>query len=96
MDLKMSKLKFSKILKRECEVAFSKNAQPMWLRIFKYAALGCFIYFFWNSALFWIILIVVFILALLLHFWYRFKTEAWTKSYGGWDYDKNKPDNKDS
>jgi hypothetical protein len=84
------KVKISKILKREFEVAFSGNAQPMWLRVLKYVVLGCFIYFFWSNTLFWIILALVFILSLLLHFWYRFKTEDWTKSYGGWDYDKNK------
>jgi len=83
-------LKFSKTLQREFEVAFSKNAQPAWFRVVKYLVLGCFIYFFWRSDLFWIILTVVFILSLIVHFWYRFKTEGWTKSYGGWDYEKNK------
>ena len=83
----MERSKFSKIVKRELEVAFSKNAQPTWLRVLKYVVLGCFIYFFWNSNLFWIILTVVFILSLLLHFWYRFKTEGWTKSYGGSEFD---------
>jgi len=83
-------MSFSKILKREYEVAFSKNAQPLWFRILKYVLLGCFIYFFWNSKLFWIILTIVFILSLSLHFWYRFKTHGWTRSYGGWDYDKNR------
>jgi len=81
----------NKILKREFEVAFSKHAQPVWFRVVKYILLGSFIYFFRKSKWFWIILTVLFILSLLLHFWYRYKTEAWTKSYGGWDYDKNKP-----
>jgi hypothetical protein len=83
-------LKFSKLLKREYEVAFSKNAQPIWLRVVKYLVLACSIYFFWRSTLFWIILAIVLFLSLALHFWYRYKTEGWTKSYGGWDYDKNR------
>jgi len=83
-------LNFSKILKREFEVAFSKNAQPTALRVLKYVVLGSLIYFFWRSTIFWIILTVVLIMFLSLHFWYRFKTGGWTKSYGGWDYDKNK------
>ncbi len=82
---------FSKIIKREFQVAFSRNAQPIWFRVLKYVVLGCCIYFFWHSPLFWVILGIIFILGLLLHFWYRYKTEGWTKSYGGWDYEKNKP-----
>jgi hypothetical protein len=83
-------LKFSNTLRREFEVAFSRNAQPIWFRILKYAVMISFIYFYWRSTLFWIILTGVFILGLLLHFWYRYKTGEWTKSYGGWDFEKNK------
>jgi hypothetical protein len=83
-------LKFYKTLRREFEVAFSRNAQPIWLRILKYAVIASFIYFYWRSRSFWIILTGVFILGLLLHFWYRYKTQGWTKSYGGWDFEKNK------
>jgi hypothetical protein len=70
-------------------VAFSRHAQPLWFRVLKYVVLGCFIYFFWKSAFFWWVLAIVLILGLLLHLWYRHKTEAWTKSFGGWDYEKN-------
>jgi amino acid transporter len=87
----MNKRKFSKIIKRELEVAFSKHAQPTWFRILKFVVLAFFIYFFWGSRMFWVILIILMILALLLHLWYRYKTRGWTKSYGGWDYNKNKP-----
>ena len=84
------KSNLSKTIKREFEVAFSKHAQPVWFRVVKYLGLGCYIYFFWNNDLFWPILIVAFIFSLGLHFWYRDKTAGWTKSYGGWDYEKNK------
>src|SRR5689334_8946953 len=84
------KVKFSKTLKREFNVAFSKNAQSMGMRVLKYAILASSVYFFWSSTLFWIILSGGFIMSLLVHFWYRFKTGGWTRSYGGWDYDKSK------
>jgi len=82
----------SKKIKREIEVAFSKHSQPIWFRVLKYIILAVMIYFFGGSTLFWIILIVLLIFALILHFWYRHKTDGWTKSYGLWKYDKNKPD----
>jgi hypothetical protein len=82
---------FSKIIKREIEVAFSKHSQPVWFRILKYILLGSALYFFWGNRLLWIILLIFFIFALFLHFWYRYKTHGWTRSYGLWKYDKNEP-----
>lgn len=82
-------MQLSKILRREYEVAFSKNAQPNWLRVLKYLVLLGFMYFFWSYTLFWIILAIVLILSLCVHFWYRYKTAAWTKSYGGWKHEEN-------
>ncbi len=82
----------NKTIKRELQVAFSKRVQPVWARVLKYILLALFIYLIWHSRWFWEILISIFALAFLLHFWYRYKTKRWTKSYGGWDYDKHKPD----
>jgi hypothetical protein len=84
-------MSFTKIIKREIEVALSKHSQPAWFKILKYILLGLLLYFFWGSKLLWIILLTLFILAMFLHFWYRYKTRGWTKSYGMWDHDKNKP-----
>ena len=81
-------MSFKKIIKREFEVAFSKHAQPVWFRITKYIVLSFIIYFFWGTQLLWIILITLFALSLILHFWYRYKTNGWKKSYGLWKYDK--------
>jgi hypothetical protein len=75
-------------IKREFEVAFAKNAQPAWKRILKYLILGFIIYLFWGKGVLAYILIPLFIIALAIHFWYRFKTNAWTKSFGGWKLDK--------
>lgn len=80
-------MKFSKIFKREIEVAFSKNSQPIWFRILKYFLLACLLFFFWGSKLLWIILLIIFILSMSLHFWYRYKTHGWTKSYGLWKHE---------
>jgi hypothetical protein len=81
---------FQKALNRELEVAFSKHSQPVWFRIVKYLVLGCIIYFFWGSNLLWIILAVLLVPALLLHFWYRYKTNGWRKSYGMWKHESDR------
>jgi hypothetical protein len=84
-------MSFKKVLNRELEVAFSKKSQPIWFRIAKYVVLGAVIYFLWGTKWLWITLIALFGVALVMHFWVRYKTKGWTKSYGLWDYDKNKP-----
>ena len=81
---------FKHALKRELEVAFSKHAQPVWVRIVKYIVIVALICFLWGSRWLWITFLILLIPALTLHFWYRYKTLGWTKSFGGWDYEKNK------
>lgn len=76
------------IIKRELEVAFSKHAQPVWFRIVKYIVILSFMYFFWGTDFLWISFSIFLVLALALHFWYRYKTEGWTKSYGMWKHHK--------
>ena len=85
------KMPLNKIIKRELEVAFAKHAQRAWIRVLKYIILAAIIYFSWGTKWLWIILLALFAPALLVHFFYRYKTKGWTKSYGGWDYEKNKP-----
>jgi len=80
----------NKTVRREFEVAFSKNSQPVVFRIVKYVLLGISLYLFWGSKYLWTTLLILFAIALFLHFWYRYKTEGWTKSYGMWNYEKNK------
>lgn len=75
-----------RVIKRELEVAFAKNAQPLWLRVAKYIFLGMLIYLLWGTPWLWITLGVMLVLALSIHFWYRYKTKGWTKSFGGWKY----------
>ncbi|MBS1596859.1 MAG: hypothetical protein JST75_01435 [Bacteroidetes bacterium] len=80
-----------KIISRELEVAFAKHVQAPWLRVLKYLILIGIIFFFWGTKTLGIILICLFVPALAVHFFYRYKTNGWTKSYGRWDYEKNKP-----
>ena len=85
-------MSFKKIIKREIEVAFSKYSQPIWFRVCKYILLVLVLFLFWDTKTLWIILSVLFVIAMALHFWYRYKTKGWTKSYGLWKY-REKDDN---
>jgi hypothetical protein len=84
-------MSFKNTLKREYEVAFSKRSQPVWFRVAKYFLLGVIVYLLWGTRWLWITLGIMVILALVMHFWVRYKTNGWKKSYGLWDYEKNKP-----
>ena len=79
-----------KAIKRELEVAFAKDAQPVWFRVSKYIVLAAILYFFWGTRTLWVILAILFIFAMFLHFWYRYKTQGWTKSYRMWKHEKEK------
>jgi RsiW-degrading membrane proteinase PrsW (M82 family) len=79
-----------KILKRELEVAFSKNSQPVWFRLLKYIILAAVLYFFWDTNSMWVILVGMLVFSLVVHFWYRFKTKGWTQSYGLWKHENEK------
>ena len=80
-----------KIIKRELEVAFSRHAQPAWFRVSKYLFLAAAIYAFRGSVLLWLSIAGMMVAGLTLHLWYRYKTNAWTRSYGMWSFEKNKP-----
>ena len=77
-----------KFLKKEIQVAFSKYTQPMWFRIIKYVALVVLIILTWKKYYFWWLITILIALALVMHFYYRYKTKGWTKSFGMWDHDK--------
>jgi hypothetical protein len=81
------------IIKRELEVAFAKETQPIWFRILKYVFLICVIYLLWATISLLITLAALFAGALLLHFWIRHKTHGWTKSYGLWKHEGDRPGN---
>ena len=70
------------------EVAFSKNSQPVWFRVMKYILLGILIYFTWRKPFFWWMIAALLIISLVIHFYYRYKTKGWTRSFGMWNYKK--------
>ena len=79
----------SSVIRRELEVAFSKRSQPVWFRIVKYIIIAVLVYLLWGSGWFWIVFGILFVLSLMLHFWYRYKTDGWRKSYGMWKHHQN-------
>jgi len=77
-------------IKRELEVAFSKDAQPVWFRIVKYILLAALFYFLWGTRLLWIVFVSIVFMGTCLHFWFRYKTQGWTKSYGLWKHERDR------
>ena len=39
----------------------------------------------WPTRWFWPVLLVLLTVGLAVHFFYRWKTRAWTRPWGGWD-----------
>ena len=72
-------------LRRELRVCFSLKAQPLWVRILKWAAVLAFTLRFHNARWFWPALAACFVAGLCLHFFYRWQTRAWTRAWGGWN-----------
>jgi len=71
-------------LRREAQVAFSLKAQPVWFRVVKWVGLVTVIAFFRDRPWFWPMVAVVTAAALLVHLIYRWKTNRWTRAWGGW------------
>jgi O-antigen/teichoic acid export membrane protein len=72
-------------LKREARVAFSKKAQPVWFRVTKWAVIVAFALVFWRNRYFWWTLLGLFVVGLILHLIWRWKTKGWTQPWGGWN-----------
>jgi hypothetical protein len=75
---------FSTSLRRECRVAFSRCAQPVWFRVTKWTVFLTLAVIFWRQPRFWQCVLAVAGLGLGLHMFYRWKTRAWTRPWGGW------------
>ena len=75
---------------RELEVAFDKHNQSTRVRILKYVVLAVLIWFYYESAYLWYGLIAAAVLSLSVHFFYRWKTKEWTKSFGGWKHESER------
>lgn len=73
------------IVRREFRVAFSKRAQPVWFRVIKWAMLIALTAMFWHEPVFWWSLLAASLSGFVLHLFYRWKTLAWTRPWGGWN-----------
>ena len=71
-------------IKKELKVMFSKDTQPLWFRIPKLIVYPGLAYLMYGTKWFWVWVIGIPIAGSIMHFIYRWKTKAWTKSWGRW------------
>ena len=76
---------FASLVRLELRVACSKHAQPLWFRVLKWGLLLSLIYWLGPTRWFWPVMLVLLTISLALHFFYRWKTVAWTRPWGGWN-----------
>jgi RsiW-degrading membrane proteinase PrsW (M82 family) len=72
-------------IKRELQVAFSRKAQPLWLRLVKWIVIVVLVVRFRSASWFWTVAAIVFLAAIALHLFYRHMTHRWTRVWGGWN-----------
>jgi hypothetical protein len=72
-------------LRREMRVAFSRRAQPVWFRVVKWTGILFGVAWFHDRRWFWLTLAGLAAAGTGLHFFYRWKTETWTRAWGGWN-----------
>ena len=75
----------SAALRREFRVALSRRAQPVWFRVTKWVVLLALMVACRQTPLFWWCLLTLTPVGIGLHFFYRWKTRAWTQPWGGWN-----------
>lgn len=71
------------VVRKEIRVALT--AQSTQFRVYKYIIFGAFlgaIYAWRGAQATWLTLGVLLVIALAVHFFFRWKTEAWTKAWG--------------
>ena len=72
-------------IQRELQVAFSPRAQPWWFRVIKWSVIITTIVRYRQRRWFPSTLGGALLVALSLHFFYRYKTQGWQRPWGGWD-----------
>ena len=72
-------------LRREARVTFSLKAQPLWVRVLKWAILLPVCVRYHDAEWFWPVVALTSALALGVHLLYRIQTHTWTRSWGGWN-----------
>ncbi len=77
-----------KTLLREFKVAFSLKTQPLYFRVAKWLIIMAVVFLLRRVIHPALLLGILTTAGLMLHFYIRFKTDGWKKSYGGWKYDE--------
>jgi hypothetical protein len=72
-------------VRREFRIAFSKRAQPVWFRAVKWTCIVTSAVLFHDRAWFWCTLASCAAVGTVVHFIYRYKTNAWRRAWGGWN-----------
>jgi hypothetical protein len=72
-------------LRREMRVALSRHAQPAWFRFVKWACILAGVALFHDRHWFWWTLAGLTVGAISLHLLYRWRTNVWTRAWGGWN-----------
>jgi len=70
---------------RELRVASSRKVQPLWVRVIKWSIFEGVAMALFRTKWFWGWVAGLPFFGLALHFFYRWKTGGWTRSWGGWD-----------
>ena len=74
-----------KTVQRELQVAFSPRAQPWWFRVIKWSIFITITARYRRRSWFPYVAGIALIGGISLHFFYRWKTQGWTRAWGGWD-----------
>ena len=70
---------------RELRIAFSAKAQPVWLRVTKWVVLIGVAIVLRKTPYIWLWVLGLPSLGIIVHFIYRWKTNGWTRPWGGWN-----------
>lgn len=73
------------LIRRELEVAFSLKAQPVWFRVIKWSGILLVTARYRRRWWFPYGVGAALAAALALHGFYRWKTQGWTRAWGGWN-----------
>lgn len=72
-------------IKQEVRVAFSRNVQPVWFRIVKWIVFLGVARRLYGTRWFGIAIVGGLVGGIGLHLMYRWKTQGWTRPWGGWN-----------
>jgi hypothetical protein len=81
-------------IQREYRVAFSKGGQSRSIRIAKWTGFLVVAAALYGTSYFWLWTAGLPTVGIGIHFFYRWKTDGWTRAWGGWnelDFDDEGP-----